>query len=377
MRSEPASSSAGTAAALEIYDALRLGILRAGPVDRRPLHRRHRGRPPPADDRAAHRHGALGRRSSADTRPSTPKPSDVGGGLTSLSVLANGLPARPAVTGTCAVAQVSNRSTYGTVAYSPTPCPPKLEGDWTLDTTAYPFHDGANTISVCAVGLRHPRQPEHDLLAGRRPSTVDNSCTESPVAGGSEISAAVRPDRRRRRSPSASASRAEVTGELHDAPATRSPGRRSASSPRPSGPANRLGAGGRGEDRRRRALRLRGPGGPRPRTDAGLPPRLLPGRPRRALLRPRRTEPRRPTRRSSATAGGSSSGAGCRSPKPPRRVVILQANVVGSRRWITFRRATTGAHGRLPRRATASTRPRGRPTTASARSSRARTTIPT
>ena len=114
--------------------------------------------------------------------------SDEGGGLTSFSVLANGLPAAATVSRPCAVARVSNRSTSGTVAYSPTPCPPKLKGEWTLDTSAYPFHDGANTISACATDFATLGNPNMTCSPAQT-IQVDNSCNESSVAGGEQLSA--------------------------------------------------------------------------------------------------------------------------------------------------------------------------------------------
>jgi hypothetical protein len=113
---------------------------------------------------------------------------DVGGGLTSFTVLANGLPAASPVSGACAEAQVSNRSTYGMVAYSPTPCPAKLVGAWTLDTSAYPFHDGANTVAVCASDFATIGNP-NTTCSQPVTVTVDNSCTESVVPGGSTLGA--------------------------------------------------------------------------------------------------------------------------------------------------------------------------------------------
>jgi len=47
--------------------------------------------------------------------------SDTGGGLSAVSVLVNGLEGAPPVSGACALVSVSNRSTYGPVATSPTP----------------------------------------------------------------------------------------------------------------------------------------------------------------------------------------------------------------------------------------------------------------
>jgi hypothetical protein len=146
---------------------------------------------------------------------------DEGGGLTGLSALVNGLPAAPAVSGPCAVARVSNRSTYGTVAYSPTPCPPRLKGAWTLDTSAYPFHDGANTIAVCASDFATLGNPT--TCSAAQTVTVDNSCTESPVAGGSEIAAGFAQTNTETVTVGFGAA-AEVTGSLRDGAGEPAPG---------------------------------------------------------------------------------------------------------------------------------------------------------
>ena len=76
--------------------------------------------------------------------------SDLGGGISKVEVLVNGLPAGSPTIGSCGTTQVKNPSYSGTVALRPSPCPAKLEGKWTLDTAAYPFQNGANTVQTCA-----------------------------------------------------------------------------------------------------------------------------------------------------------------------------------------------------------------------------------
>lgn len=267
---------------------------------------------------------------------------DVGGGLTSLSVLANGLPAGAAVSGPCAVAQVSNRSTYGEVAYSPTPCPPKLRGEWTLDTSAYPFHDGANTIEVCASDFATVGNP-NTTCSPAQTVQVDNSCTESPVPGGQELSAQFTGSNAETVTVGYG-SGAEVSGTLHDGAGdpisgaticvkaqtlgveptaqpvgtvkTDAEGRFAYSVP--AGPDREVLVGYR-HDSFQVARSVRYYAHAAPSLEAN-PAKLRNGR--RVKLWGTLPEP----------------GAG-------RRVVILQANVVGSHRWITFRRASTDDHG--------------------------------
>lgn len=268
--------------------------------------------------------------------------SDVGGGLSALSVLANGLPAAPAVPGGCAVASVSNRSTYGTVATSPTPCPPALHGSWTLDTAAYPFHDGANTLSVCASDFATIGQP-NTTCSPPVSVTVDNSCTESPVPGGSAIAAQFSGTDTEAVTVGYGTP-AEVSGELRDGAGDPVSGATICVK------SQTLGTGE----------------GPAPvaavKTDAeGHFAYAVPAGPNRELMLGYRHDAfqvAREVRYFAHTAPNLEASPtklrnGSRveltgmlpQPSAARRVVVLQANVKGSKRWITFRRATTGERG--------------------------------
>jgi hypothetical protein len=268
--------------------------------------------------------------------------SDVGGGLTSFSVLANGLPAGPAVSGPCAVAQVSNRSTYGTVAYSPTPCPPKLVGAWTLDTTAYPFHDGANAISVCASDFATLGTP-NTTCSPPQTVTVDNSCTESSVPGGHEISAQFSKSDAETITVGYGTD-AEVSGTLHDAAGDPISGATICVKSQTLGvepTAQPVGTA---------------------KTDAeGRFDYAVPAGPDRELLIGYRHDsfqvahsvryyahaaPSLAVEPSRLRDGGQIELTGwLPQPAAAARVVIVQAKVVGSKRWITFRRSTTGPRG--------------------------------
>jgi hypothetical protein len=114
--------------------------------------------------------------------------SDEGGGLSKVEVSVNGLPAGQPSVANCNLAQVDNHSYEGTVAVSVTPCPAKLKGSWDLDTAAYPFHDGANTVEVCASDFSTLTEP-NKTCSSPAIVTVNNSCAESPVIGGQVISA--------------------------------------------------------------------------------------------------------------------------------------------------------------------------------------------
>ncbi|HVV91179.1 MAG TPA: hypothetical protein VHB53_11840, partial [Solirubrobacterales bacterium] len=272
---------------------------------------------------------------------------DVGGGLSNVTAYVNGVPAGAPVNGACAVARVSNRSTSGTVAYSPTPCPPKLKGEWTFDTSAYPFHDGSNSIQVCASDFATLGNP-NTTCAPIQTVEVDNSCNESSVAGGEQLSAQFA------RSNSETQTvhfgrEAEVVGTLENNAgepvagatlcvkmATLGTGAALAdvgtvqtdSSGHyayavPAGPNREVMIGYR-HDTAQIARSVRYYAHTKPILKAG-PKKLKNGE--KVRLWGSLPEPK---------AGG--------------RVVVLQANVPGSHRWITFRKATTGERGRFKAR---------------------------
>jgi hypothetical protein len=112
--------------------------------------------------------------------------SDIGGGVSRLEVLVNGVPAA-ATAGACALSSVANRSYEGVVATSAKPCPERLPGSWVLNTAAPPFQEGANTVQVCASDLATLGSPNTTCST---PTTVavNNTCTESAVSGGEDLS---------------------------------------------------------------------------------------------------------------------------------------------------------------------------------------------
>lgn len=113
---------------------------------------------------------------------------DLGGGVRSLELKINGVAMPGTATGACSITAVANPSYTGLVATSPSPCPPSLSGSWDVDTTAPPFQNGQNTVQVCSSDLATIGAPNTSCSA---PQTVvvDNTCTESAVAGGANLSA--------------------------------------------------------------------------------------------------------------------------------------------------------------------------------------------
>lgn len=113
---------------------------------------------------------------------------DVGGGLSNLSVVVNGQPASSPKVLACSTAHVSNLSVTGTVALTITPCPTEAKEDWTLDTEVPPFRGGANAVQVCASDFSTFGDP-NTTCSTTQNVNVDNSCANSPVAGGELLSA--------------------------------------------------------------------------------------------------------------------------------------------------------------------------------------------
>jgi hypothetical protein len=267
---------------------------------------------------------------------------DVGGGLTSLAVLADGLPAAPAVIGTCALAQVSNRSTYGTVAISPSPCPPKLQAAWTLDTSAYPFHDGANSIEVCASDLATIGNP-NSTCSPPVSVNVDNSCVESPVSGGADLSAQFASSNAETVTVGYG-NEAEIDGTLQDGSGNPVPGATIClksetigleATPQPVGTVKTDSQG-------RFAYSV--PAGPDRELLVGY--RHDSFQVGRSVRYYSHAAPTLAADKAKLRNGGQVKLYGSLpQPEAAARVVILQANIVGSKRWITFRRANTGPKG--------------------------------
>ena len=114
---------------------------------------------------------------------------DRGGGLSKLEIWVNGIPAPDSLIAPhCSTANVKNLSYEGPAAVSRTPCPSRLPGSWTLDTAAYPFQKGINSVQVCASDFSILTEPNRTCSAPQQ-IEVDNSCVESGIPGGEVISA--------------------------------------------------------------------------------------------------------------------------------------------------------------------------------------------
>ncbi|HWW66506.1 MAG TPA: hypothetical protein VNY83_00850 [Solirubrobacterales bacterium] len=267
---------------------------------------------------------------------------DEGGGLSNVSVSVNGLPAAQPDVPNCNLAQVRNPSVIGTVAVSVTPCPTALKPSWTLDTEAFPFHDGANSVQVCASDFSTIGDP-NTTCSATQTVNVDNSCTASSVAGGEVLSAQFAGSNSETVTVGYGKG-ADVTGRLADNGGDPIPGATL-------------------------CVKMQTAGiDPRPlpvgtvKTDAngGYTYQVPPGPDREVVIGYRhdsaqvarevryyahaqpslQLSPARLKNGHRIRLWGQVPG-----PNGGGRVVVLQANVPGSKRWITFRKATTGAQG--------------------------------
>jgi hypothetical protein len=265
---------------------------------------------------------------------------DAGGGVRRVQVIVNGL-AAATDTVPCALS--------GGLGTTLSPCPSDVQRTLTIDTAAAPFRDGTNLVQVCVSDFATSRTPPNTVCE-ERSVEVDNSCPESPVAGGTELGARFARNRKQTikvaagkraliRGRLTSASGGPVAGALVCAKArvkrrgsgfqfsraaiTDSSGQFAIRLPR--GPSREVIIGYRvGAVEIDRRLRLLARPHPRLRV---RPHRLLNGQ--RITMRGR--IPR---------------------PFPRHRIVVLQGRNPGERRWITFEKARTDASGKFRARYT-------------------------
>ena len=266
---------------------------------------------------------------------------DEGGGIASLALRINGSPVNPARTFSCQTAQANNPSYVGTVAAVVTPCPAVAQAGWSLNTESFPFHDGPNLVQVCAEDFA-TIGAANESCSGRNVK-VDNSCPQSLVGGGEALTATFKRTARQRITVGFGHA-AKLAGRLTDA------GGQPLAGATVCVWARTLGGGAPKQllqalvtDSQGHYSYLLGPGPNRAvivgyREDARQVERHL-----RYLARAHPTLHASPAQ---LRNGGSVHFRG-RLPGPGQsgRVVVLQANVLGSKRWITFRKATTERTG--------------------------------
>jgi hypothetical protein len=267
---------------------------------------------------------------------------DAGGGLASISVLVNGLPAGQPRMPSCNVAQAHNPSIIGTVAAQPAPCPASAEGEWTLDTGSYPFRDGANSVQVCASDFSTLSDPNTGCLP---PQTVavDSSCTESAVAGGEVLSAQFAASNAEQVTVGFGKS-AAVIGRLANDAGDPIPGASLCVKMQTIGVDARAATVGSVKTDASGHYRYEVAPGPNRELTVGY---------RHDTLQVAREVRYYAHARASMRVSKPEVANGERvrfwgqlpGPNGGGRVVVLQAGTVGSKRWITFRRATADEHG--------------------------------
>lgn len=268
--------------------------------------------------------------------------SDLGGGLSSAEVQVNGLAVGDPKRLDCDSAFTQNASVAGTVAADPAPCPRAADLVWSIDTGAYPFRDGVNTVRVCASDFATISDPNTTCSAPRS-VTVDNSCGESAVAGGEVLSAQFESSRAESVTVGYGGG-AAVTGSLANDAGDPIPGARLCIRMATLGLDQRPADVGTVVTDARGQYRYEVPPGPNREVMIGY------RHDSNQIAREVRYYAHAgPTLRASSPRvrnGGRLRYWGkLPGPRNVGRVVVLQAGTVGSRRWITFRKAITKANG--------------------------------
>ena len=267
---------------------------------------------------------------------------DEGGGISKLEMLVNGVPAGSPLIPTCKVGQTKNLSYKGSVALTPSPCPLTLKNAWSLDTAAPPFQNGPNTVQVCASDFATVGEPSKTCSQPQAVS-IDDSCADSPVPGGEQIEANFAGTAK----PSLTVSyghsvrlRGSLTNSTDEgiAGATVCLESRIRGSQQPLTPATVATTDPRGH------FTFELP--PAPNRDILVGYRHDTFQVAKRLTLDTRARPSLEADRSSLANGERLKLRGIvPQPKAKGRVVVLQANVLGSKRWITFRKATSGHKG--------------------------------
>ncbi len=267
---------------------------------------------------------------------------DIGGGLSNLSLSVNGLPAAQPRTPGCNIAHAENPSVVGTVAAQVTPCPPRASAEWTVETGAYPFRDGANRVEVCASDFATLGDPNTTCSVSRT-VFVDNSCIESPVPGGEVLSAQF--SRSHDDTVTVPFGKgAELSGRLANDAGDPIPGATLCLKMQTIGVERQASTvGAVTTDAEGRYRHLVAPG---PNREIVVGYRHGSSQVARDVRYYARARPSLRVNHAQVVNGARVRFRG-QLPEPSNggRVVILQAGTVGSKRWITFRRATANATG--------------------------------
>jgi len=260
---------------------------------------------------------------------------DVGGGVRQVQVSVDGVLAATDVV-QCALSRGLGTSL--------SPCPRDVQRTLTIDTAAAPFHDGNNLVRVCIYDFATGRTQPNSACE-ERAVAVDNSCPESPVAGGTNLGARfARNGKERIRL--AAGRRAVIKGRLSGptgAPIGRALVCVKSRVKRRGKPFAFVAGAVTGSDGRF-AVRL--PRGPSREVIVGYRVGSVEIERRLRLLS--RPHPRLRVRPHRLRNGGRITMRG-RIPRPfaRHRIVVIQGRNPGERRWITFEKARTNAAGKF------------------------------
>jgi hypothetical protein len=267
---------------------------------------------------------------------------DEGGGVSKLEMLVNGVPAGSPLIAACKVGQANNLSYKGSAALTPSPCPPTLKNAWSLDTAVPPFKNGPNTMQVCASDFATVGEPSKTCSQPQAIS-IDDSCADSPIPGGEQIEANFVGSAK----PSLTVSyghSVRLRGSLTNSTDEGIAGATVCLESRIRGSHQPLALTTVATTDRQGHFIFDLP--PAPNRDVLVGYRHDTFQVAKRLTLETRARPSLETDRPSLTNGERLKLRGILpQPKAKGRVVVLQANVLGSRRWITFRKATSGHKG--------------------------------
>lgn len=267
---------------------------------------------------------------------------DKGGGLSSVSISVNGLPAAQPDVGNCDLVQAKNPSVVGIVAASVTPCPTSLKAEWALDTAAFPFHEGSNTVQICASDYASIGEP-NTTCSESQTVDVDNSCAESSVVGGQVLNAQFAESHAEAVTVPYNHT-AKVTGELSDDAGDAISGATICVQAQTLGSSGGLAPIGTAMTDANGHFTYVVPPGPNRKILVGYRHNAF--QVARSVLYFAHTKPTLKIKPRKVKAGGRIRLKGwVPGPEAGGRVVVLQASALHSKRWFTFHRATANPRG--------------------------------
>jgi hypothetical protein len=272
---------------------------------------------------------------------------DQGGGISRLELLVNGSIAGSPLLTSCKVGQANNLSYKGTVAITPTPCPSTLKNVWSVDSEAPPFHNGPNAVQVCASDFA-TRGEANRTCSEPQTVTTNNTCPGSPIPGGNALEANFVGSAKEALTISSDQT-ARLRGALTNSAAEPIAGATICLESRTRGSHTPLALTDVTTTDPRGHFTFDLEAGPNRELLVAYRSDSFQVAQRRLLYT--RARPTLTAQRTRLKNGEEIKLHGrLPQPKAKGRVVVLQASVLGSKRWITFRKATSGREGRFKAR---------------------------